>query len=330
MSTNYKFCKQDRMSKSKILIFGGTGYLGTYMVKASASAGHPTFVYVRPVKPQHDCSNKLNLLEEFQSMGVTIFQGEVDEHDKLVEVLRQVDIVIVTLGVPSCLEQLKIIRAMEEAGNIKRFIPSEFGNEVDRISPLPPFQECCDKKKAVRRAAEESGIPYTFVSANTFGAYFVNFLLRPYDEKSQKVTIYGTGQAKFVCNYEKDIAEYTVRVATDPRTENGLVIYRLPKNIITQLDLISRWEKKTGRTMEKSYIPEEEIIKLSQSFPSENAVGNSIVHSIFVKGEQMNYKLKEDDLDAVKLYPDYKYTSVDELLDIFMVDPPKPGVAALE
>lgn len=78
----------------------------------------------------------------------------------------------------------------------QRFIPSEFGNEVDRISPLPPFQECCDKKKAVRRAAEESGIPYTFVSANTFGAYFVNFLLRPYDEKSQKVTIYGTGEAK--------------------------------------------------------------------------------------------------------------------------------------
>ncbi|WOG82034.1 hypothetical protein DCAR_0101193 [Daucus carota subsp. sativus] len=69
---------------------------------------------------------------------------------------------------------------------------------------------------------------------------------------------------------------------------------------------------------------------LRWTFPSENAVGNSIVHSIFVKGEQMNYEMKEDDLDAVELYPDYKYTSVDELLDIFMVDPPKPGVAALE
>lgn len=78
----------------------------------------------------------------------------------------------------------------------QRFIPSEFGNEVDRISPLPPFQACCDKKKVIRRAAEESGIPYTFVSANTFGAYFVNFLLHPYDEKMKNVTIYGTGEAK--------------------------------------------------------------------------------------------------------------------------------------
>lgn len=67
-----------------------------------------------------------------------------------------------------------------------------------------------------------------------------------------------------VCNYEKDVAGYTVKTATDPRTENGIIIYRLPKNVITQLDLIARWEKKTGPTMEKTYISEEEIIKLSQ------------------------------------------------------------------
>ena len=67
------------------------------------------------------------------------------------------------------------------------------------------------------------------------------------------------------CNYEKDIAEYTVKVAVDSRTENGLIIYRLPKCIITQLDLISMWEKKTGRTMEKAYISEKKLISLSES-----------------------------------------------------------------
>ena len=46
-------------------------------------------------------------------------QGELDEHQKLVKVLRQVDTVIVTLGVPQYMEQLKIIEAMKEAGNIK-------------------------------------------------------------------------------------------------------------------------------------------------------------------------------------------------------------------
>ena len=46
-------------------------------------------------------------------------QGELDEHEKLVSVLKQVDIVISTLAVPQHMDQLKIISAMKEAGNIK-------------------------------------------------------------------------------------------------------------------------------------------------------------------------------------------------------------------
>ncbi|KAL1825661.1 hypothetical protein ACET3Z_012439 [Daucus carota] len=311
---------------SKILVFGGTGYLGQYVVKASILAGHQTYVYVRPTKSGDLV--KLQLLEKFQAMGVTIFQGELDEHQKLVKVLRHVDTVIVTLGVPQYMEQLKIIEAMKEAGNIKRFVPSEFGNEVDRGSPLPPFEAIAEKKRKIRRAAEKSGIPYTFVSSNSMGAYFVNFFLHPYDGKNNKVTVYGTGETKFAFTYEKDVAGYTVEVATDPRTENGLVICRLPKNVISQLDLISCWEKKARRTMEKTYISEEEIIKLSQSPSEQDAVTYGILHSIFVKGEQTNYEMTEDDLDVVKLYPEYKYTTVDEVLDIFMVDPPKPVIAS--
>ena len=48
-----------------------------------------------------------------------IQQGELDEHEKLVEAIRQVDIVIVTLGMPPIMDQLKIIAAMKEAGNVK-------------------------------------------------------------------------------------------------------------------------------------------------------------------------------------------------------------------
>ncbi|KAL1831220.1 hypothetical protein ACET3Z_000871 [Daucus carota] len=318
----------DIEKKSKILIFGGTGYYGTYQVKACVAAAHPTYVYARPVKPHHDPS-KLDLLKEFKSLGVTIFEGELDEHEKLVEAIRQVDIVIVTLGLPLIMTQLKIITAMQEAGNVKRFIPSEFGNECDRISPLPPYQAaCCGPKKIIRRAAEKSGIPYTFVIANTYGAYFVNYLLRPYDKESNKVTIYGTGEAQFSLNYEKDIAEYTVKVATDPQTENGLIIYRLPKCIISQLDLISMWEKKTGHAMEKTYVSEEKLINLSETLPFPESAPMAIIYSLFVKGEEMAYDLKEEDLDVVELYPEYKYTTVEELLDIFLVDPPKPFQAA--
>ncbi|XP_058003914.1 isoeugenol synthase 1-like [Hevea brasiliensis] len=86
--------------KSKILIFGATGYLGEYMVKASISMGHPTYAYVRQLRSNDTLSSKLQLHQQFQSLGVTVFQGELEEHEKLVSVLKQVDVVISTLVVP--------------------------------------------------------------------------------------------------------------------------------------------------------------------------------------------------------------------------------------
>ena len=66
-------------------------------------------------------------------------------------------------------------------------------------------------------------------------------------------------------NYEEDVAAYTVRAATDPRVINRTIIYRPPENIVSQLDLICLWEKKTGRTLKKIHVPEEEVVKLSES-----------------------------------------------------------------
>ncbi|KAL8485949.1 hypothetical protein ACS0TY_028020 [Phlomoides rotata] len=174
---------------SKILIFGGTGYIGSYIVKASIKLGHPTYVFARPD------SNKFGILDEFQSMGAIIVKGRLDEHEKLVSIIKEVDVVISALAFPQVLDQFKILEAIKVAGNIKRFLPSDFGVEEGRVSALPPFEEFLEKKRRIRRAIEEANIPYTFVSANCFGAYFLNYLLHPSQPK-QDITVYGTGEAK--------------------------------------------------------------------------------------------------------------------------------------
>ncbi|XP_074340009.1 uncharacterized protein LOC141677832 isoform X2 [Apium graveolens] len=46
--------------------------------------------------------------------------GELNKHEKLVEAIRQVDIIIVMLGMPPIMDQLKIITTMKEASNVKR------------------------------------------------------------------------------------------------------------------------------------------------------------------------------------------------------------------
>nr|UVI03402.1 eugenol synthase 1 [Melaleuca bracteata] len=314
--------------KTRILIFGGTGYIGKFMVRASVSLGHPTHIYVRPVTSRTRPSN-LDLRREFRSLGVHIIEGELEESEKIVAALKQVDIVISTLAYPQVLDQLKIIDAIVAAGNIKRFVPSDFGSEEDKITPLPPFRECLEKKWKIRRATEAAGIPYTFVTANCFAAYFINNLLHPHDPHDE-IVVYGNGEAKAVLNYEEDIGKYTIMVANDPRACNRVVTYRPELNIISQHELISLWEKKTGRSFKKVQVPEEDMVKLSQALPPPENIPVSILHSIFVRGDLMSYEISEDDLEASSLYPEMQFTTIDQLLDIFLTDPPEPARAAFE
>jgi nucleoside-diphosphate-sugar epimerase len=52
------------------MVFGGTGYIGNHLAKASLLLGHPTFVYARPITPRTTPS-KVELHKELQSMGAT-------------------------------------------------------------------------------------------------------------------------------------------------------------------------------------------------------------------------------------------------------------------
>lgn len=56
--------------KSKILVIGATGYIGKYIVEASAKAGHPTFALVRESTVSDP--KRAAIIESFKSLGVII------------------------------------------------------------------------------------------------------------------------------------------------------------------------------------------------------------------------------------------------------------------
>ncbi|RXI03390.1 hypothetical protein DVH24_004042 [Malus domestica] len=65
-------------------------------------------------------------------------------------------------------DQTKIIATIKKAGNIKRFFPSKFGNDVDRVNAVELAKSSFDAKVQIRRAIEAKGIPHTYVSNNCF------------------------------------------------------------------------------------------------------------------------------------------------------------------
>ncbi|XP_047325810.1 eugenol synthase 1-like [Impatiens glandulifera] len=305
--------------KSKILIIGGTGYIGKFVVEASIKAGHPTFALVRETTVSDPV--KAKLVASFKESGVTLIVGDLYDHEGLVKAIKQVDVVISTVGSFQLADQTRILDAIKEAGNIKRFFPSEFGNDVDRVRAVEPAKSTFEVKAKIRRAIEESGIPYTIVVSNFFAGYFLPTLAQAglTSPPRDKVTIFGDGNVKAVFNSEEDIGTYTIKSVDDPRTLNKILYIKPPNNITTFNDLVSLWEKKIDKKLEKTYIPEDQLLKLIEDSPLPLNIILGISHSTFVKGDQTYFEIEPSfGVEASELYPDVNYKTVDEYLNPFV------------
>lgn len=301
---------------SKVLFIGGTGYIGKFLVEASARAGHPTFVLSRDISPSDP--EKAQLLDRFKNHGVTPIQGDMNNHGSLVSAMKQVDVVISTVGKEHVFNQGKIVDAIKEAGNIKRFLPSEFGSDVDNASPPDPALKVYKAKSQLRKTIQAEGIPYTFVASNVFGGFF----LRDFGQKGtstlsrDKALIYGDGNAKVIFSMEEDIATYTIKALDDPRTINKILYIRPAKNILSFNEIVAMWEKKIGKTLEKTYLPEDQLLKKLAESPMPVSMYLSLAYSLFIRGDTANFDIDPAiGLEATDLYPDVNYTSIDEYLD---------------
>lgn len=102
-------------------------------------------------------------------------------------------------------ELVMIIKVVSDRciNGLQRFFPSEFGMDPDQNHAVEPAARIYSVKASIRRAIEDEGIPYTFVSSFFFAGYFLSNLgqsnasVPPRD----KVVILGDGNPKGMCLY---------------------------------------------------------------------------------------------------------------------------------
>ncbi|OAY25201.1 phenylcoumaran benzylic ether reductase Betv6 [Manihot esculenta] len=303
--------------KSKILVIGATGYIGKFIVDASAKLGHPTFAFVRESTASSN-PEKSKLIQSFKSSGVTLIYGDIHDHESLVKAIKQVDVVISTVAGLQLPDQVKIIAAIKEAGNVKRFLPSEFGTDVDRVHPVEPAASNFGLKAKIRRAIEAEEIPYTYVVSNGFAGYFLPSLGQPNAQvpPRDKVVILGDGNTKAIIVAEEDVATYTIKAVDDPRTLNKILYMRPSANILSFNEIVALWEKKIAKTLEKIYVPESQLLKnIEDASPPMNLI-LAVCHSALVKGDATNFEIEASfGVEASQLYPEVKYITVDQFLD---------------
>uniref|UniRef100_A0A1J3F1A1 Pinoresinol reductase 2 n=1 Tax=Noccaea caerulescens TaxID=107243 RepID=A0A1J3F1A1_NOCCA len=311
--------------KTRVLVVGGTGSLGRRIVSACLAEGHETYVLQRPEIGVD--IEKVQLLYSFKRLGAHLVEASFSDHQSLVSAVKQVDVVVSAMsGVHfrshNILVQLKLVEAIKEAGNIKRFLPSEFGMDPPRMGhALPPGRETFDQKMEVRNAIEAAGIPHTYLVGACFAGYFAGNLSQMLTlvPPKKNVNIYGTGNVKVVFADEDDIAKYTSKTLDDPRTMNKTVYIRPTDNILTQMELVQMWEKLTGKELEKTNVSAHDFLAdledESKGIPHQAGLGH--FYHVFYEGCLTDHEVKDDE-EVSKLYPEVKYTRMDEYLKIFV------------
>ncbi|XP_031492540.1 leucoanthocyanidin reductase-like [Nymphaea colorata] len=306
----------------RVLIIGATGYIGRFIAEASLASGRITYVLSRPGPVS---GSKAEAVRELQAAGAVFLHGSMKDRDYMTKILRElkIDVVISAVGGECTLDQIELVDIIKCVGSVKRFLPSEFGHDIDKTNPVEPALTMYSHKRKIRRAVEASGIPYTYICCNSIAAW-------PYYDKTNpsKVpppldcfNIYGDGNVKAYFVSGTDIGKFTMKTVDDPRTINKTVHFRPPSNFLTVNELASMWEKKIGRVLPRASIPESQLLRMAKEYPIPGCVVAALTHDIFINGCQFKFLIDgEVDEEAGLLYPDTPYQTVDDCFDSFIVE----------
>ncbi|KAE9463953.1 hypothetical protein C3L33_04190, partial [Rhododendron williamsianum] len=151
-------------AKGRTLVVGSTGFIGRFVAEASLASGRPTFLLVRPGPAS---TSKALTVASLEDRGAIVIPGSIRDRDSLGKVLKEYEIEVVISAVGGDASWT----SWSSLTPLKRFLPSEFGHEIDRADPVEPGLTMYIQKRQVRRAIEAAGIPYTYICCNSIAAW---------------------------------------------------------------------------------------------------------------------------------------------------------------
>nr|UNN46817.1 LAR3 [Populus ussuriensis] len=306
---------------SRVMIIGSMGFIGGFIAGASLECGHRTYLLIRR---ELASLSKASTIKSLQDRGATTIYGSIKDQDLMEKVIREhkIEIVISAVGGASIADQVKLVNAIKAAGTVKRFLPSEFGHDIDRADPVEPGLTMYKEKRQVRRYIEEAGIPYTYICCNSIAAWPYHDNTHPADVPPplDRFQIYGDGTVKAYFVAGSDIGKFTIKSIDDNRTLNKTVHFRPPSNLLSTNELASLWEEKLGYKLPRVTITEDDLLAAAREMRIPQSIVAAITHDIFINSCQINYSMDQpNDVDVCSLYPELPFRTVDECFNDFAV-----------
>jgi hypothetical protein len=188
------------MAESKsILIFGGTGLIGKYILDAVLAA-NPPFEKVGIYTTAGTAESKSQLINDLKAKGVQIHIGDIrDIEDVAKAYAAGYDTVISAIGRAAIAEQIPLIELAEKTESVKKFFPSEYGTDIEygpKSKDEKPHQQKLKVRKHIRENVQR--LEYSYVVTGPFAEGYIGkpWAAGGYDVKAKEAILPGTGNEK--------------------------------------------------------------------------------------------------------------------------------------
>ncbi|KIJ41708.1 hypothetical protein M422DRAFT_255326 [Sphaerobolus stellatus SS14] len=254
--------------------------MSAYQTFAIAGFGYSGAAFANQFAEQKDTGLKWKVLsrsitkpelQEAASQGAELVTIDYDSQSSLVSALQGVDVVLSTLRDEGLQEaQLNLVRAAKAAG-VRLFVPSEYGRNT--IGITAPYLKA---KANTQDLLKELNLPYTLFFTGIWPSTILNPAIGQalgIDFEAGKFTLFGDGTAPLSWTTAEDFVPFVYRLLTTlspSELENRA--FEIEGERRSLKEIISVWEKKTGRKADIYERSDEEVQAYIDAQPEEYEV----------------------------------------------------------
>ena len=227
------------MPLNRILLIGGTGNLGSLVLK---------YLLTSPSNPTISVLSRRSSADTNYPSAVSIVEIDDDYPSaQLVEAFRQADVVISAISMAGMHHQHKFIDSCIEA-KVQRYIPAEFGLDdlPQWLLELRPMFKIKHDVRDYLVSKEHTGLTWTSICCNVFFEMGIESGFFQFHWREKKAILLGDGQMKWPATTLSTVAIAIVRVIEkEQATVNKILL--IQDFLVSQKDILGEIQKQTSK-----------------------------------------------------------------------------------
>ncbi|KAH8676218.1 isoflavone reductase family protein [Xylariales sp. PMI_506] len=247
----------------RILVLGATGVIGK-VITASLVSHKSDFEKIGIFTSKETVHGKSQLIQSLKDQGVEVIAGDLDDDSQVLEAYSGYDTVVSAVGRNAIDKQIDLIRLAESSPTITRFIPSEYGTDIEydasSASELPS-----QKKLKVRSYIKTSvkRLRHTYLVTGPFADLYMGLMaseprLGSFDVGNKTATLLGDGNDHISLTTMADVGRLLIAVLKHPEVSDNRAI-RANSYTTTPNKILAEFERQTDSMWTASYTSLDEL-----------------------------------------------------------------------